>query len=209
MAYQAAFKPVRVNVSGMNIIIDAYNIIKQIFTKSRITDKERSWFLARLADYAQKKKHTVYLVFDAGPYERPTVEKRGAVIRVYSGRHTSADEVIKHYIEEQVLKPMLIVTTDRQINAFAARHKVPSIDSLDFYKLMNEEKGVERVHGLQKAPGEAHKLHENESSLELDQLMQEASQVLYYKEEEGGEQKGSKQKAPKEERQMLKVLKKL
>ena len=192
---------------SMNIIIDAYNIIKQIFTKDRVSEKERSWFLARLTQYASKKKHTIYIVFDGGPYERPTVEKRGVIIRVFSGRHTSADEVIKTYIEEQVLKPMLIVTTDRQINNFASRHKVPSIDSLDFYALMNEEKSAAPVQGLQKAPGEAYKLHEEEVP-EIDQLMQEASQVLYYK-EEGEERKGSKKKAPKEERHMRNVIKKL
>lgn len=193
----------------MNIIIDAYNIIKQIFSKDRISERERSWFLSRLAEYANKKKHTIYIVFDGGPYERPTVEKRGTITRVYSGRHKSADEVIKMYIEEQVLKPLLIVTTDRQVNIFAARHNVPSIDSLDFYGLMNEEKTARPVQGLQKAPGEAHKLHEKEQSTELDQLMQEASQVLYYKDETNQELKGSKKKSPKEEREMLKVIKKL
>lgn len=190
----------------MNIIIDGYNIIKQIFTKSRISQKERSWFLGKLAEYARKKKHTIYIIFDAGPYERPTSEKRDALTKVYSGRHMSADDVIKAYIEEQVLKPMLIVSTDRQITAFAARHQVPSIDSIDFYALMKDEK-IKGVPGLQKAPGKAHKLHEEEASF-VDELMQEASKVLYYKEED--EQKGGPQKkAPKKERALLTVLKKL
>ena len=193
----------------MNIIIDGYNIIKQVFGKKQVTEKERARFLEKLANYAIKKKHALYVVFDGGPYERPTAEKRAGIVSVYSGRRESADDVIKTYIEEQVLKPMLIVTTDRQINAFAARHKVPSIDSLDFYKLMMEEKTMP-VTGLQKVSGEAHKLHEEEMSAELDTLMQEAAQVLYYKEEDAAAQKrGAKRKAPKEERHMLKILKKL
>ena len=192
----------------MNIIVDGYNIIKQIFAKSTITEKERSWFLAKLTEYARKKKHTVYIVFDGGPYDRPTAEKKGILVKVYSGRKLSADAVIKTYIEEQLLTPMLIVTTDRQINTFAARHKVPSIDSLDFYKLMQEEK-VAVTTGFQKAPGVAHKLHEEEETTELDKLMQEASSVLFYKNEQA-EAAGKKgKKAPKDERQMLKVLKKL
>lgn len=191
----------------MNIIIDGYNIIKQIFTKSRISEKERSWFLGKLAEYGRKKKHTIYIVFDAGPYERPTSEKRDSLIKVYSGRHMSADEVIKAYIEEQVLRPMLIVTTDRQINAFAARHNVPSIDSIDFYALMRDEK-IKGVAGVQKAPGKAHKLHEKETPA-IDELMQEASKVLYYKEEDVQERDSSHKKAPKKERALLNVLKKL
>ena len=217
----------------MNIIVDGYNIIKQIFSKSHVSDNERAWFLRRLTEYAAKKGHQVYLVFDGGPYERPTVErssivrsssarsstgrsssaqmagKKGMVVKVYSGHHLSADDVIKTYIEEKLLVPMLVVTTDRQINRYAARNNVPSIDSLDFYKLMNEEEPVKVAGGLYKVPGAAQKLHEDEGSRELDELMQEASSVLLYKEEDESDQKGSKSKSPKQEREMLRILKKL
>lgn len=193
----------------MNIIIDGYNIIKQVFAKTHVSEKERAWFMNKLTEYAHRKKHTLYVVFDGGPYERPTIETRGVITKVYSGRHKSADEVIKNYIEEQVLKPMIIVTTDRQVNAYAARHKVPSIDSLDFYKLLIEDKAVAQLHGLKRAPGKAHKLNTEQEHTELDTLMEEAASVLLYKEEDQKERTKSGQKIPKEERQMLKILKKL
>lgn len=194
----------------VNIIIDAYNIIKQIFSKERISDKERQWFMSRLSEYIQKKKHTVYLVFDAGPYERPTVERRDHIIKVYSGRNESADDVIKTYIEEQVLRPMLIVSTDRQITSFAKRHQTPTMDSLDFYALMVEEEKGTVKQGFQKAPGEAQKLHEEEYSPDIDTLMQEASQMLYYKEEDNkADKESARQRTSKKERQMARIVKKL
>ena len=121
--------------------------------------KKSAHGLYKLTEYAHKKSTRIYVVFDGGPYERPTIETRGVITKVYSGRHKSADEVIKNYIEEQVLKPMIIVTTDRQVNAYAARHKVPSIDSLDFYKLLIEDKAVAHCMDLKRAPGKAHKLN--------------------------------------------------
>lgn len=193
----------------MNIIIDGYNIIKQIFKSARVAQKEHDWFMGLLVSYTRKKKHTIYIVFDAGPYERPTAEKTQNIIKVYSGRHKSADDVIKAYIEEQLLKPLLIVTTDRQINRYAARHNIPSIDSLDFYTLMKEEKSIP-VQGLHKASGTAFKLHQEETSPELDELMQEAAKTLYYKVEEHQEDtKSGHKKVAKDERQMIKILKKL
>lgn len=194
----------------MNIIIDAYNLIKQIFMKDRVSDKERQWVIARLSEYALRKKHSIYLVFDAGPYERPTVERRGEIVKVFSGRNETADDVIKSYIEEQVLNPMLIVSTDRQITNFAKRHQTPTIDSLDFYKLMVEEEKGTVKQGFQKAPGRAQKLHEEEYSPNIDALMQEASQILYYKEEDQkAEKESAEQKSSKKERQMAHIIKKL
>ncbi len=192
----------------MNIIIDGYNMIKQIFTKNRVLESEVRGFLNRLTQYALRKKHTIYVIFDAGPYERPTATKKGPLIQVYSGRHMSADEVIKSYIEEQVVRPMLIVTTDRQINAFAGRHRIPSIDSLDFYKLLSAAE-VAPSHGSKKTAGKVHKLHEQEGSAELDVLMQEGAHMVYYKEEDQEQRTDKKNKESKEERHMRALIKKL
>ena len=190
----------------MNIIIDGYNILKQVAPRNQITEKERSQFLRIVEQYAHKKKHIIYVVFDAGPYERPTAEKKNSLVIVYSGTRTTADDVIKTYIEEQVLKPLLIVTTDRQITRFAARHSVPHIDSLDFYALMKHEKSVV-PQGPTQSRGMAHKLHPEKS--ELDELMQEASKGVYYKEEDINKKDAVLNKASKSDKQLMRILKKL
>ncbi len=194
----------------MNIIIDGYNLLKQVCKKKEITERERSRFGQFAASYATKKKHTIYIIYDGGPFDRPTSEKRGSVITVYSGRRSTADDVIKTYIDEKILKDMLIVTTDRQLTNYAAHAHIPSLDSLDFYGFMQglASKIQERV-GFKKVSGEAHKLHEEEVSPELDALMQEAASVLLYKREEDEEKAKKGQKPSKKERIALALLKKL
>ena len=98
------------------------------------------------------------------------------------------------------------MTTDRQLNAFADTYDVPSIDSLDFYELMKETGTVKK--GYQKTPGQAHKLHPERVSSELDALMQEGSNMLLYK-EELPEEDISSHGTSKKEKRLLAVLKKL
>ncbi len=188
----------------MIIVIDAYNLLKQLFRK-QITQKERGWFESLAAEYARKKQHTLYLVFDGGSFTRPTAERKGSLVIVYSGTKETADDVIKAYIDEKESKEILLVSTDRQLNRYANQQGIPSLDSLDFYTLMKEttEKGV----GLKKAHGKVHKVSERESP-ELDLLMEQAASMSYYKEEELVDEKMHKTPA-KTERRMLALLKKL
>ncbi len=190
----------------MNIIIDGYNLLKQALGRKIITDKERRWFHTRAADYARKKGHTLIIIYDGGTSSRPEIEREGQLTTVYSGYKLTADDVIKSYIDEGALRDLLIVTTDRQLNAYASRANIPSIDSLDFYAFMQERKAS--ALGYKKAAGAAHKLHTDEASTELDVLMQEAASVLMYKEEELKEKHAHK-KVSKKERLIEVILKKL
>lgn len=189
----------------MNILIDGYNLLKQLFG-GQITEHQRRQFELRALEYAHRKGHVLYIVYDGGPYTRMTVEKRGRVVCVYSGYKDTADDILKQYIEEGLLKNMLLVTTDRQINAFADRYSVPSIDALDFYNYMKETNI--QLHGYKKTPGQAHKLNREESSPELDALMEEGSSTLFYKEEASSEEMAHKMPS-KKEKSLRALLKKL
>jgi predicted RNA-binding protein with PIN domain len=189
----------------MNILIDGYNLLKQVFG-GQITEQQRRQFELRALEYAQRKGHVLYIVYDGGPYSQMTVEKRGRVSCVYSGYKDTADDILKQYIEEGILKHILLVSTDRQLNAFADRYGVPSIDALDFYSYMKETKA--QVHGYKKIPGQAHKLNPEESSPELDALMEEGASTLFYKEEALSEEVAHTVPSKKEKR-LLALLKKL
>lgn len=188
----------------MIIVIDAYNLLKQLFRR-QITQKERGWFESFAAEYARKKQHTLYLVFDGGPFTRPTAERTGSVIIVYSGTKETADDVIKAYIDERTVAEMLLVTTDRQLNRYASQQGIPSLDSLDFYALMKET--AKKEVSSKKTPSKAHKVSERESP-ELDLLMEQGASMPYFKEEEVGGEKLGKTPA-KMERRILALLKKL
>jgi predicted RNA-binding protein with PIN domain len=187
----------------MNIIIDGYNLVKQVIRKTTITQKERMWFLNKAAEYAHRRHHTLIIVYDAGPVERTTTEKNGPVLVVYSGTRLTADDVIKTYIEEKSFHDMLIVTTDRQLNSFAVNHDVPTIDSLDFYQFMKSPQPIKMKKGSQ----ELQKLHPGEGSRELDLLMEEGSRMVPYKEETVKE--FPVQKTSKKEKRMFDIIRKL
>ena len=192
----------------MNILIDGYNLLKQALGTKQISERQRNWFAQRAAEYANKKGHTLYIVYDAGPYTRLTKEKKGRVITVYSGHKDTADDIIMHYIEENLLKNLLVVTTDRQLNAYADQFGIPSIDSLDFYRCMKEE--APRIAGYKKVSGHAQKMRPGEGSSELDALMQEGSSVLQYKQEGEDEAPAYDTKgSSKKEKRLLAILKKL
>ena len=186
----------------MNILIDGYNLLKQLLGR-QITDKERDWFHERATEYARKKGHQLHIVYDAGPYNRQTKETLGRVTIVYSGHKDSADEVIKDYIDRKVLKNMLVVTTDRELNRYADRHEVPSIDSLDFYQFMKRQDTP--VAGFKKASGKAEILHGENP--ELDRLMQEGTTILQYKQEL--EEDDEEYDFSKKERRLMAFIKKL
>ncbi len=190
----------------MNIIIDGYNLLKQVLGK-QITSKERTWFQERAAEYAKSKAHHLYIVYDAGPYARLTKEKHGRVTIVYSGHKDTADDVIKDYIDRKLLKDMLIVTTDRALNSYADQYEVPSIDSLDFYEFM-KQKSSPPIVGFKKAKGRAQKLHPGKEQPELDRLMQEGTTILQYK-QELDEEEDDEFDFSRKERRLMGLIKKL
>ncbi len=190
----------------MNILIDGYNLLKQLLSK-HITDREREWFHERAREYAREKGHALYIVYDAGPYNRQTKETHGRVTTIYSGHKDSADDVIKDYLDRNVLKNLLVITTDRELNAYADQYGIPSIDSLDFYEFM-KNRTTPVIAGYKKSSGQAKKLHPEQENLELDALMQEGTTILQYKQElEEDDDEGYD--FSKKERRLMRVVKKL
>lgn len=190
----------------MNILIDGYNLIKQLIATS-VTEKERSWFQQRCAEYARKKGHKIIIVYDAGPYTRMTKINEGRVTTIFSGHKDTADDVIKDYIDRKLLKNMLLVTTDRALNKYADQFDVPSIDSLDFYEFMKSD-GARQVVGFRQAAGKPEKLNPENENPDLDRLMEEGTTVLQYK-RELEEDDDETYDFSKSERRLMGVIKKL
>lgn len=195
----------------MIIVIDAYNLLRTVPPyKKTITDQERKQFLAQLGRYGRFKGHKVVVVFDGGPYEWPVKEKQLSVVVVYSGIHETADDYIREYIEAHRAKEMLLVTSDRELNGYAAQFSVPSIDSFAFYQLLQEAKSqsiskVDTNQAIVKTTGEARE--------EIDFLMMNASKVVPEKAEDMNikdqNRASKKRQLNKEERILLKKLRKL
>jgi len=195
----------------MIIIIDAYNLLRTVppYHKT-ISDKERRSFLIELATYAQRKNHKMVVVFDGGSYSWPfkeNISKRMCV--VYSGANESADDYIKQYCKEHTSQDLLLVSSDRELNGYAERLRIASIDSYDFYQMVSQE--LQTTSKSSKTTNsDLIVLHE--SAQEIDDLMRQASENIQLKSEDFVDQskrQSKKSHLSKHERALLKKLNKL
>ncbi len=190
----------------MIIIIDGYNVLKNVY-QSVVDAHQREIFIQQLNAYAEKKGHTILLVFDGGLLSYPYKETRQKVILVFSGRGQTADDYIMNYILTHARSNMLLISTDRALNRFALQHQVTSLDALAFYRIMQETLARAPV---QLKDQQIHKMTE-EKNIELDRLMQESITKVQRKKEDLQE-KAKEQKSDrlsKKERELLNKLKKL
>ena len=120
----------------MIIIIDAYNYLKNVLRVSFVSPYEIQNCMQRYKKYTLLRNNQVLFVFDAGPYDQVTIESSSSNVQVYySGSWKSADDVIKDLILEKKQEDILLVTSDREICAFANAHDIISIGVLDFHEI--------------------------------------------------------------------------
>lgn len=191
----------------MVLLIDGYNLLKYIIKKTYATAQEQSWLIKKLEEYATIKKHAIIVIFDGGPYVRPTYTKRGQVAILYSGTQETADEVIKDYVMAHSNDQMIVISSDNGLYSFASRLRVTTVDAQAFYTLLREQK--EPALKLERSSGKAQKL-QTESNPGLDELMELGTEyVLHKKEPEEQKHKQKQEKLSKEERRLLRISKKL
>jgi predicted RNA-binding protein with PIN domain len=150
-------------------------------------------------------------VFDGGPHEWPFKENTKKVMVVYSGIHDSADDYIKEYLEEHRSKDLLLVSSDNELNRFAARLTIPSIDSAAFYELVHQELSIKQSPSVRLPQDQLVKIADNTTD-DIDALMMQASKNVPIKSEDFVHDKKREKKSnpiDKNERSLLKKLNKL
>lgn len=163
----------------MIVIIDAYNVIKQL-KKGIISQEERILFIKKVATFTKNKQITTVIVFDGGDCTWPLINKERGLVVVYSGERLSADDYIRRYMKEHKNKESLLVTDDRELKKNAQSYGIDTIKSLDFYALLSKsnkkiKNDMQKNQGIIKTA--------LESSIELDILMQSTDMSLYTTEE--------------------------
>ncbi len=193
------------------ILVDGYNVLKQVHDGELISEQQRRAFIKQLAIYQKIRKHKkIMVVFDGGPDTWATQEKIRGILVIYAGSGRIADDYILSFMKEHKEKAhnMLLVSSDRELCSWACDNKVTSIDAYEFYRLMMKAiKPPVKVPDGQKAI----KISED-SSPELDELMQEAARYVTPKSTDLPEKQrrpGVSHKLSKEDRALLKKLKKL
>lgn len=124
----------------MIIVIDGYNLLKQVFPGSKTTlERQRNAFVQQLAYYKSKKAkeiQEIVVVFDAGPSQHATRETKSGIVVVFSGVKSSADNWIVNFIQRNKGKEMLVITLDREIRDACKKEKVDTLGVFEFYKLL-------------------------------------------------------------------------
>lgn len=190
----------------MNILIDAYNVLKQVHSHKQVTASQVHQFIVRVRQFAQVNKHQALIVFDGGSSAHIERETTGPCTIIYSGHKQTADDVIKQQVRHFRPENTLVVTDDRQLSDQVGMAGFATMGSVDFYRFMQQELQAPTADGLKK--GLAHKNPGYQSSPELDELMHHASAIGYYKELEEPPFPDH-EKLSKKEKKLKKLVKKL
>lgn len=166
----------------MIIIIDAYNYLKNVLRVSFVSQHEIQSCLQRYKKYTEMRNNQIIFVFDAGPYDQVTIENSGKDVEIYySGSWKSADDVIKDLMVEKKQKDILVVTSDREICAFADVHDIVSIGALDFHGIWQVV--MKQTHKQEKVLAKTITKISSQENEYLDQLMEMGSRNLVCKDD--------------------------
>jgi hypothetical protein len=185
----------------MIIIIDGYNVLKQLNPNS--SEKTKQHFISQLSSYAERKHHTLIIVFDGGDQPYDYSEHYNKVKVIYSGYKQTADDVIKALLEKMKNEDALLVSSDRELVRYAHRNTIESSDALAFYHLIKPEMPAGKKSVIIKNG-------KKEYDDELSRLMEEESRTVPTKHEH--EIKGRKStghQPSKQEKRLLRKIKKL
>ncbi|MFA6535410.1 MAG: NYN domain-containing protein [Candidatus Babeliales bacterium] len=217
----------------MIVVIDGYNLLKQIFphVKGRI-DKERNAFIRQLGYYKSRKPKEIkelIVVFDAGPFSHATREIHEGVTVMFSGQKSTADDWIIEYADSHKGMDVLVVTMDRKIIQACEKAGATTLGSLDFYGIMQSfllEEAAQELSTQAVVPGattvlEVEKYDQDDEELNgkkvdrkaLDMMMEQAG-FFVNKEDDvdldrGKSRKSASSKLSKKDRQLLSKVKKL
>lgn len=201
----------------MIIVIDGYNVLKQVMTTRVVGAQERKAFIVQLGTYASRKKHEIVLVFDGGPHEWPHSELYAGVKVVYSGARQTADDYISSYFETHKNQEIVLVSSDHELNSIASDKGIASIDSCSFYTLFKDtiksdtgDTDISLQRRLKNRENSSIKLHDD-SSAEFDEYMEQASQYVTLKQADVRIDtiENVRNKLARNDRRLLKIFKKL
>ena len=189
----------------MIVVIDGYNLIKQIVGVSRISHAQRDKFVNDITKYLHTQKLDGVIVFDGGDFSHPYTIQHNRIQITFSGYKEKADHVIMRFIDEHKNQELLIVSADREIRDYAHAKNKTSLAADEFYYRFVQKKPEPKTHT-------ATALHKTavDSPSELDALMQEATKNISPKDEETEKNRARPaQRTSKKERVLNRVIRKL
>src|SRR5579872_4868603 len=121
----------------MQIIVDGYNVLQHI-AKGQGGPKEKERFIAQMVAHAQTSAHQITLVFDGGSTLVPAREKIGKLTIIHTGHHETADDYIARMVQKESGNPVVMVSSDHQLQSAARRWGAKSMEARTFADLIAE-----------------------------------------------------------------------
>lgn len=196
----------------MVIIVDGYNVFKNVYKKTHITDKERLAGLHNLALYGKIKDHAIIVVFDGGLYSYPAKERHATIEVIYTGRALDADGYIRQYIERKKNQEIVVITSDNELAQSLKQSASVVIESEVFYRFVLDGISVQRRSIAEQKSPHIRKLTTREQDEDVDALMEKyGAMPIPGKQDdyETGHTNSSADTLSKHERKLLHILKKL
>ncbi len=151
----------------MVVVIDGYNLLKQIFYKQKDKlHKQRDELIKQLAFYYDKKKEVIsqiVVVFDAGPFLHASREVHGGVVVMFSGQRSNADRWIVSFVEKNKHKSLLVITTDRELRNQCENKGADSMEVGSFYSILQNALLDDVVAIIEQENGQGSVKFENET----------------------------------------------
>lgn len=190
----------------MILLIDGYNVIKQVYDEKQVAHEQRDAFVAKISGYLKKRGLIGVIAFDGGQAPYPYKSTSGAITVIFSGYKQTADDVIKKYLDEHKNEEILLVSSDHELRIYAHALGKETINAYEFYKRYVQQPAPAAPEHI-KAP--LVKIAHDAPS-ELDQLMEEATQQLSHKPDDGQTvRRPQAEKLSKKERKRERLLDKL
>ncbi|MBU4269949.1 NYN domain-containing protein [Candidatus Dependentiae bacterium] len=208
----------------MIVIIDGYNLLKQVFNKVKgKLDIQREQLIKELIFYKKTNVQIkeIIVVFDGGLSLHSERQIKNGIVVIFSGQKISADDWIFEYVEKNKNKEILLVTKDNELKTKCKKCGADAIDVFDFYDIVLntitaqvEFKFDKNENKIQKIESDDYVLEQlcdfkPKSSEALDVLMSHID-IDFAKKDNEPEIKNFKSlKIPKKEKQIYKKIKKL
>jgi predicted RNA-binding protein with PIN domain len=201
----------------MIVIIDGYNLLKQVFPKIKgKLEKQRCQLVKQLGYYKSKKSEEIkeiILVFDGGQMLRATREIHKGIVVVFSGQISDADKWIFDYVKRHKGKQMLLVTQDRELKDNCKAYGADAIDVFSFYDIVQNAVLEDVAQKIKTShDGVLQKIAETEDEA-FDLLMAQYADSEYTKKNDmqyvKESRKSKAKKLSKKERALYKKIKKL
>jgi predicted RNA-binding protein with PIN domain len=127
----------RLAVPGTHLVVDGYNVTKTGYGE-RTLEQQRDRLVAGLGGLAARTRAEVTCVFD-GAGIGPVTSGGGRGVRVlFSDPGVTADEVIRRLVAaEPVGRPMVVVSSDREVADGVARPGVTAVPALTLLRLLD------------------------------------------------------------------------